>query len=259
VNLSNRNTQMLIAGLVLLVLAIAGAINAGDDEEASFLAGTAVGRFLACMAIAVFVRWAYLRLRRREGRVLEPGPLFLIAGVICLLSVLGALASEEDADATAEQRRASELVARGVEECAERLPQRVAKVRISDLPPAQLERVRARAARANPGARLTDATRFAAAHWPDGARALITMLPVPPEEMDDSTREQVAEGALMAAAQQGIVGDRIKVGGIPLVHYARGPEHLVVTSLSCHVMYIAAPSQRRGLALARDLLAQVPS
>ncbi|HEY8465898.1 MAG TPA: hypothetical protein VIL04_03760 [Solirubrobacterales bacterium] len=176
----------------------------------------------------------------------------LVLAAVALLGLGLVVALDTDEEGAA----ADELVARGAEECAERLPGRVGEVRIGDLPPRELERARRRMARA--GARFTDQTKFAFAHWPGGARALITMLPVPPGHFDtDEAREDVAEGALMGAAAQGIVGDRIKIAGIPLVHYKRGPEHLVVASLDCHVTYIAAPSQRHGLGLARGLLRRV--
>lgn len=184
-----------------------------------------------------------------KRRILTTLP--VLAGVALLGLGLVVVLDSEDEGAVAD-----ELVARGAEECTERLPERVDRVEIGDLPPRELERARRRMARA--GARFTDETKFAFAHWPGGARALITMLPVPPGHFEsDEAREDVAEGALMGAAAQGIVGDRIKVAGIPLVHYKRGPEHLVVTSLECHVTYIAAPTQRHGLGLARGLLKRV--
>lgn len=85
-----------VVGVLLLALSATGAAIRGSDEGAAYASGSAFGRVLGALALALLIRWGYVRLFAREKKVRAWPWLLLTAGVLAIPLELATVSRERD-------------------------------------------------------------------------------------------------------------------------------------------------------------------
>lgn len=237
-----------------VMLALAGWVayrNAPDDHNEAYRQGYVMGAIVGPLAVAVVVRWVYLRIRSSDRPVVTPTVFAVVAGITLLLA-FGRAGAENDSDGVT-VAELNEVVERGEEACkdVDPLARLSAAFSARPLPPSEIAALRNAAP---PGAEALVES-IEAFDIYRGTK-LVSFVFAIPLGGDDDERADALKGVEDSMRDQGYAISRVDVSGQQAIRGAAAGETRLAAQGECHVTIVVATDFPKARAVAEPLFAQ---